>query len=85
MSYRCTVCGELHDDLPDVGSDRPDGLVGHTSRGTLRRVELTADTCVIDDEDYYIRGVIEIPIHGRRIDSGSARGSPRSGRTFSST
>ena len=25
--------------------------------------KLTSDTCVIDDEDFFIRGVIEIPIH----------------------
>ena len=65
MSYRCTVCGELHDDLPDLGSDRPDGWWGIPAEERSRRVELTADTCVIDDEDYYIRGVIEIPIHGQ--------------------
>jgi hypothetical protein len=65
MSYRCTVCGELHDDLPDLGSDRPDGWWGIPAEERSRRVVLTADTCVIDDEDYYIRGVIEIPIHGQ--------------------
>jgi hypothetical protein len=28
------------------------------------RVDLTSDTCIIDDENFFIRGVIEIPIRG---------------------
>jgi len=27
------------------------------------RIELTSDTCIIDNEDFFIRGVIEIPIY----------------------
>ena len=63
MSFRCTVCGEVHDDLPDIGADKPDHWwdVPEEERGT--RIKLTSDTCVIDDENYFIRGVVEIPIH----------------------
>src|ERR1044072_943806 len=62
MSYRCSNCGELHDDLPDIGMDKPDyyWTVPEEERDEL--IEFTPDTCVIDNEDFFIRGVIEIPI-----------------------
>jgi len=63
MSFRCTVCGEMHDDLPHVGSDRPDPYWDVAEEERERRIELTSETCVIDDEDFFIRGVIEIPVH----------------------
>jgi hypothetical protein len=63
MSYRCTTCGKVHDDLPDIGSDRPDHWWGVPEEERDKRIKLTSDTCVIDDRDYFIRGVIEIPIH----------------------
>ena len=63
MSYRCSKCGKVHDELPDIGSDRPDHCWGipETERG--ERIQLTSDTCIIDGHDYFIRGVIEIPVH----------------------
>ena len=61
MAYRCTTCGELHNDLPDIGSDRPDQWWGIPEEQREERIKLTSDTCIIDD-DYFIRGVIEIPI-----------------------
>jgi hypothetical protein len=63
MEYRCTVCGELHDDLPDIGADKPDQWWGIPEEERSRRILLTSDTCVIDEKDFFIRGVIEIPIH----------------------
>jgi hypothetical protein len=44
MSYRCTTCGEIHHDLPDVSFDRPvyaERVPEHERPG---RVQLTADT-----------------------------------------
>ncbi|HEX8906754.1 MAG TPA: DUF2199 domain-containing protein [Longimicrobiaceae bacterium] len=63
MSFRCSVCGELHDALPHVGSDRPDQYWDVAEEDRERRVELTDDTCIIDGEHFFIRGVIEIPVH----------------------
>ncbi|HJR08731.1 MAG TPA: DUF2199 domain-containing protein [Pyrinomonadaceae bacterium] len=64
MSYRCLVCGELHEGLPDVGLDKPDYWWGVPEEERDSRVVLFgADACIIDDEDFFIRGVIEIPIH----------------------
>jgi hypothetical protein len=63
MRYRCPVCGEIHTDLLDVAFDWP--LYAHQipEAERDRRVTLTSDTCIIDGEDFFIRGVIEIPVH----------------------
>ncbi|HEX8494447.1 MAG TPA: DUF2199 domain-containing protein [Pyrinomonadaceae bacterium] len=63
MSYRCSVCAEVHDDLPDIGRDKPDHWWDVPEGERDRRIELSSDTCIIDDENYFIRGVIEIPVH----------------------
>jgi hypothetical protein len=64
MSYRCSVCGKTHDDIPHIGTDRPDQWWGVPEDERAERVDLTPDTCVIDNEDFFIRGVVEIPVHG---------------------
>ena len=64
MPYRCTTCGEEHDDLPDIGADKPDQLLGVPEKPFSERFYLTADICVCDD-DRFIRGVLLIPVHGR--------------------
>jgi hypothetical protein len=61
MAYHCSVCGEMHDDLPDLASDRPDLWWGVPERERKKRIKLTSDTCIIDG-DYFIRGVLEIPV-----------------------
>jgi hypothetical protein len=64
MSYRCLVCGEPHKGLPDIGMDKPDYWWRVPEAERERRVVLVGDdACIIDDEDFFIRGVIEIPIH----------------------
>ena len=63
MSFRCPVCGEVHDDLPHMGADKPDNYWDVAEKHRDRRIKLTSDTCVIDGEHFFIRGVIEIPVH----------------------
>ena len=62
MPYRCTICGHEHRELPHLGTDRPAQWWDIPEAERDRRIALTSDTCVIDDHDYLIRGVIEIPV-----------------------
>jgi hypothetical protein len=57
------TCGKLHHDLPDIGAAKPDHWFEVPEKERSRRTKLTADTCIIDDRDHFIRGVIEIPVH----------------------
>jgi hypothetical protein len=70
MTYHCKTCGQVHTELPHIGDDRPAYYYGIPEAERERRVKLTGDTCVIDDEDYFIRGVIEIPVHGHPHEFG---------------
>jgi len=63
MNYKCPVCGKEHDDLPDIGSDRPEHYWDIPESERSKRIKLTGDTCVINDELFFVRGVIDIPIH----------------------
>ena len=64
MSYQCTTCGATHDGLPDIGCLWPDPYFGIPESEREQRIRSTSDTCVIDVADYFIRGVILIPVHG---------------------
>ena len=62
MPYRCPTCGKLHDGLPDISDGYPFVYREMSEEDRKRRARLTPDTCVIDDTDFFIRGVLEIPI-----------------------
>lgn len=64
MTYVCSCCGKTHDGLPDLAFDRPAYVKDVPEQELEKRVDLGTDLCVIDDEHYFIRGVIEIPIQG---------------------
>lgn len=61
MPFTCTICGETHDDLPDIGFAAPfqwsEEFVGALD------CLLTEDLCIIWGRDHFVRGVIEIPVH----------------------
>jgi hypothetical protein len=69
MTYKCSICGETHDDLSDIGDDKPYYWYTIPEEERSSRAELTEDTCIIA-EDYFIRGVIYIPVHDYDRDFG---------------
>lgn len=62
MSYQCSTCGEIHEGLPDIGADKPDMWWMIPEEERDQRINLSSDTCIINDKSYFIRGIIEIPI-----------------------
>lgn len=70
MTYICSCCGEVHDDLPDLTFDRPGYASDVPAEEFEKRVKLNEDFCVVDDEFYFIRGVIRIPIRNNKQDLG---------------
>lgn len=61
--FQCHTCGKWHDGLPlDYGYDAP-----HYWSENLRSDAdsfLNSDLCVIRKKDYFVRGLIEIPVIG---------------------
>jgi hypothetical protein len=70
MSYVCKTCGNTHEDLPDVGFQYPDHYFGVPEIERESRIKCSTDLCVINNEHYFIRGVILIPIHNYEEDFG---------------
>ena len=64
ITFRCTSCGEEHSGIPTFSWDYPIQYLDVPDGERERRVFLTSDTCVIDDAYFFVRGCLEIPVHG---------------------
>lgn len=62
VTYRCTTCGETHEGLPDIGYRFPDPYFGVPEPERANRIRVTTDICAIDETDFFVRGVLLIPI-----------------------
>lgn len=61
--FQCGTCGKWHEGLPlDYGYDHPD-YWSESLKGSVGCF-LNSDLCVIEKRDYFVRGLIEIPILG---------------------
>lgn len=61
MLYACAICGQEHGELPHVGSAAPFHWADALDKDP--RSLLTGDICIIKGRDFFIHGVIEIPVH----------------------
>ena len=67
--YTCSCCGEYHDELPkSYGTVAPVYYDFVPSAERDKRFELDDDLCIMDNEHFFIRGCIEIPIIGTDED-----------------
>jgi hypothetical protein len=62
MAFRCPTCGKEHEGLPDLGFRWPDPYFGVPEVERGARIKGTSDVCAIDNEDFFVRGVILLPI-----------------------
>lgn len=63
--YTCSCCGEYRNDLPfSYGTIAPAYYEYALANEREERFELSEDLCVMDNENYFIRGCIEIPVIG---------------------
>jgi hypothetical protein len=62
--YKCSSCDQVHEGLPDITFEMPDAC---HDLGTRRRAEqmlLTSDFCILEGKQYFVRCVMEAPVHG---------------------
>lgn len=64
FAFRCNSCGKVHEGIPSFGWDYPIQYLNVPEGERAERVTLGTDDCVIDDEWFYIKGCLEIPVHG---------------------
>jgi hypothetical protein len=64
FEFTCPSCGKIHSGMPAFSAAAPLSYyaVPEMDRGT--RCKLGTDDCVIDGDSYFVRGCIEIPVHG---------------------
>jgi hypothetical protein len=64
FEFRCAKCGEVHRGMPTFGVDHPLTYHGVPEGERERRCSLGSDDCVIDETWFFVRGCLEIPVHG---------------------
>lgn len=62
--FACTFCGDEHEGLPALAFDEPVYTHALPDEEWKRRVVLTSDTCELDGVHFFVRGRLEIPVHG---------------------
>ncbi len=63
MSYKCNICGKFHDNLPmDISYKNPADYFKVSPNERAKRIQNTEDVCVIDNNEFYIRGVLPLPV-----------------------
>lgn len=62
--FECATCGGSHQGIPSFGWDYPVQYLAIPEAERDARVMLSDDVCVIDDEWFFIRGCLEIAVHG---------------------
>lgn len=68
MQSTCSICGLTHTDLPHIGSASPFQWADALAKDPNSL--LTEDLCIIEGRDFFIHGVIEIPVHGYKHEFG---------------
>jgi hypothetical protein len=62
FSFACATCGKEHVGMPSFGADAPLSYYGVPAAEREARCELGSDDCVIDEQYFFVRGCIEIPV-----------------------
>jgi hypothetical protein len=67
-SWICSHCGETHSNIPlSFAADFPDAYANMNEEERPNRAVCSSDQCIIDDEMFFVRGLIEIPVHDQDV------------------
>lgn len=64
FEFLCTSCNKVHHGMPSFGADAPLSYFDVPEEDQALRCSLGTDECVIDEKFYFVRGCIELPVHG---------------------
>jgi hypothetical protein len=62
--YKCATCDQVHEGLPDITFEMPDACHDIGPKRRAEQVLLTSDFCILDGRHYFVRCVMEAPVHG---------------------
>lgn len=64
-NFICRVCGQTHEEIPwSFAADFPDMYANLSPGERATRAVISSDQCIVDEQWYYLRGCLEIPIIG---------------------
>ncbi len=63
--FKCSTCDEIHEGMPTFGAKAPLSYFEVPEEERITRCDLGSDDCVIDGKHFFVRGCIDIPVHGQ--------------------
>lgn len=66
FEFECKTCGEIHKGMPSFVADKPLSYYDVPEEERAERCDFGSDDCVIDEKWFFVRGCIEIPVHGEK-------------------
>ncbi|GLR11752.1 hypothetical protein GCM10007907_05420 [Chitinimonas prasina] len=64
FQFHCQSCGEIHHGMPSFDAAAPISYYAIPKNERETRCDLGSDDCIIDKASFFVRGCIEIPVHG---------------------
>ena len=64
FGFHCRTCGEWHTDLPALEVPSPRNLLVIPEAERVARCILETDFCMIDEAEFYVRALLQLPIVG---------------------
>ncbi len=67
FAFKCDTCGEVHEGSPSIALLAPDPYLGLSDAQKNTIATMDEDLCIInygERSDYFVRAVLEVPIHG---------------------
>jgi len=64
ISFKCSKCEKIHEGIPIINFKAPLHYYSIKESERADRVKFNSDTCVIDKNAFYVKGVLELPIIG---------------------
>lgn len=62
----CKDCGRIHPKPEnEIGFQFPDVVFALSDADRRRRCRYTAETCILDERNYFVRGIAPLPVAGR--------------------
>ena len=64
FEFHCRGCGQVHQGMPALDAAAPLSYYAVPKDEREARCQLDSDACIIDESMYFVRGCLEVPVHG---------------------
>ncbi len=64
FQFTCSSCDQVHEGIPTFGATAPLSYYAVPEDEREQRCSLGSDDCVIDEQHFFVRGCLELPVVG---------------------